>query len=258
MYVHTNTQLQRGSISCISYVSALGKMGLGPGTFKGIIFNWRWLHLCLWSHKMLGFLCLPLVFPGGCVGKWTKQKCRNLWLLWRQRQPRVRREKGEPTFFFPSGVQSSFVKTEKLLLPTQRTSSGGLGSPWVLLLAGYSPRELFCHKSRGRTSPLLIPSETGYRGVGSPKRWELQGSRDPQPSAQPLLSAWGSPLPCRDGGLCHIGALGAPWSHPGQRDLECCSLHHRGLAAASRQLSRLSALGLMALLPGKMKYTVGQ
>lgn len=129
MYVHTNTQLQRGSISCISYVSALGKMGLGPGTFKGIIFNWRWLHLCLWSRKMLGFLCLPLVFPGGCVGKWTKQKCRNLWLLWRQRQPRVRREKGEPTFFFPSGVQSSFVKTEKLLLPTQRTSWGLWGHP---------------------------------------------------------------------------------------------------------------------------------
>lgn len=127
MNIHTNTQLQRGSISFMSYVSPPGKMELGLGTFKGIIFNWRWLHLCLWSHKTLGFLCLPLVFPGDSVGKWTKQKCRNLWLLWRQRQPRVWHGKGEPTFFPPSGIQSSFMGTEKQLLPTQRTSFGGFG-----------------------------------------------------------------------------------------------------------------------------------
>lgn len=127
MNIHKNTQLQRGSISFISHVSPPGKMELALGTFKWIIFNWRWLHLCLWSHKTLGFLCLPLVFPGDCIGKWTKQKCRNLWLLWRQRQPRVWHGKGEPTFFFPSGVQSSFTETEKLLLPTQRPSLGGFG-----------------------------------------------------------------------------------------------------------------------------------
>lgn len=186
-----------------------------------------------------------------------------MWLLWRQQQCLLRHGRAEPTRFFPSGTQSSFIKTLRTFF------EGSAGS-------GVTLQPQSCSATR---TGLLIPSETEYRGVGSPEWWGCKDSWVICPTARPHRSApvsESSPLPHRDGdpalgGLQNQGLYRFLWCRtawPGAEGLtavpaglvrpKCLIWLQTSRAAAHLQRWCLSAARLTALLSGTMKCMVGQ
>lgn len=137
---------------------------------------------------------------------------------------------------------------------TENIFWGLWGHPGCCCWQVAAPESCSAIKTEAEHPLCLFPLKGGIEEWGVPN----DGTSRALGIHRPLLSAWCSPLPCRDAGLAWVGSVGAPGSHPGQTDPECCCWLQRGLAAASPQLSRLAALALMALLPGKVKYMVGQ
>lgn len=178
------------------------------------------------------FLC---VFPGDYIGKWTKQKCRDLWLLWRQRQPLVWHGRGEPTLFFPSAVQSTFIKTDMLLLCPHRghplRALEALESLWMLLLAGCSPRELFCHKSRAAYSlwnRISRGGESQMTRVSGLLGYMANCTAPPECSSLLVLSFamqgwWPGTLGATEAKCC-IGCFGIAWHCLVRKGSQLCPL----------------------------------
>lgn len=155
MYMHTSVHApQSRSDSRPGYILPPGETVWG--NLKDLFLTEDdYIYLCD-PARHWGFSVVLCVFPGDCVGKWTKQQSRALWLLRRQRQPLVWHGRGEPTLLAPSGIQSSFIKTGRRV-PCQcrghpLRALEALESLWMLSQAGCGPRELFCHKKRAAYS----------------------------------------------------------------------------------------------------------
>lgn len=173
---------------------------------------------------------------------------------------------------------STSIKADMLLLCQRRghplRALGALGSLWMLLLAGCSPRELFCHKNRAAYSlwnKISSSGESQMSGVSGLFGYMANCTAPPERCSLLVLS-----FASRDGDralwglqsqravwvalVWHgIARCRTPTAVPtGQVRPKCFTLLQTSLAAAYQQRLRLSAACLMALLSGKMKYVVGQ
>lgn len=119
------------------------KRNLALGKFKGIIFNWRELRLCLWSCKTLGFLCLLQCFP------W--RPCRKMNKAEVQRSVALEREAALTTLLSIGSPELLQKVRCAVALPTQRTSFEGSRGFGVTL-----------HAAAGRLQPrgVVLPQDS--------------------------------------------------------------------------------------------------
>lgn len=220
VYTHRHTHTtQNWSISGISYVSPPGKTELGFGENLKELFLTEndYIYVCD-PERHWGFSVFLIMFPGAYIGEWTKQKCRDLWLLWRQ-----------PASFMAWGSRTnttlSFGSPKRLhrdryaiALPMQRTSfegSGGFGVTLDAVASRLQPQRIVLPQEQSCLFPLEqniegwgVPNGRGVRTLGL--YGQLHSPSEVLQSLSPLLCHTGM-VTGRSGGYRRKGPYRLGW-----------------------------------------------